>query len=235
MNINCYVQGGGIFSKLNEINNINIINKDDRIDLSINPFKYIYIQNEIITNLNINCVPIRAYHNIIPNEDLIKLKIVKSKLIINDNIIKKYNEIKNNLSLNASYLGVHIRLTDMNKIHPEHGIYSFNDYVNSINEEMKCNIYDKIFVASDNRESIFKLKKIYGNMIISYDDFLRVNGENDDISNLILSNFNNINFWEDTFIEMLLLSECGTLIHRVSNFANMTKIYANTINKIILL
>lgn len=249
MNILCNVYGGGIFSKLmlvfqnvilriNQVDDIECIvikNCDDRILNDINPFDYIYQQPEVGIDIIINCKSIPVYQKNIPDEDLVKLRKLCSKLIVQDKIIENFNKIKKDIPVDADCLGVHIRLTDMNFHHPEYGIFMLNSYVEKINDEIRINDYSKIFIASDNTESILKLKEIYGDKILYHSDFLRVEKEDGDMMSLILSNFSERALWEDTFIEMLLLSECGALIQRVSNFPNMTKIYSKSINKVILL
>ena len=92
-----------------------------------------------------------------------------------------------------------------------------------------------IFVASDNEESILKLKTIFGNRISYVPNLIRAKTEIEDSSTLQSDNFRSTKFWQEAFLEMLLLSKCSTLICRTSNVANMAIISSNSIKKIIML
>ena len=77
----------------------------------------------------------------------------------------------------------------MNVIHPEHGIKTFDDYKNEIDNFL--NLYpeiDSIFVASDNNESIKKIVDLYNDItfndrklkVIFYESKFRTPLENSD-------------------------------------------------------
>ena len=245
MNVCCNVEfGGSLFSRLmlifqelifsvndlNSIENIKMNISDSNFGYIPNQFNWIYQENNnVIYDTFITSKFRGTYTNDIPQNDLLKLKIIKSKLIINDFIINKINNIKSELSLDENCLGVHIRLTDMNSLHPFFGVFSIDDFIRKIENEIETKSYSKIFIASDNYQSICRLKEIFGDKIIFYTDCVRAHNEIDPLPYV----FNYKKLWEDNFIDMFLLSECSTLIHRVSNFANCSKIYSNTINKVI--
>jgi hypothetical protein len=239
MNIVCNINSGGaIFSKLmlafqgvllntpqvQNIEHIRINISDRRFNMYNDMFDNIFIQNKHIKEIFVRCDGRESYAKEIPLNDLTFFKILKDKFIINDILKDKFNELKPMFTDN--YLGVHIRLTDMNKWHPEHGIFNLSDFINKIDIELNEHEYDKIFIASDNHESLFKLRKIYGDKIIYNADSIRSEKETDGV----LTDFTNKKYWEDSFLDMLLLSECKTLIHRVSNVANFSKIYSKIIN-----
>jgi len=220
-----------IFS-LEEIENIVIYNTREIIDA--NPFEYIFKQNYLINNYTtINLIPVGAYTEDIPSDKLMRYKEIKSKFVLCDEIVNRFNNIKKDLSINDAFLGAHVRLTDMNAWHGNvYGYTYLEDFIETIDMAMKTNEYTKVFVASDSQESILKLKKIYGETMVCYNDFIRLESEVGDLVGFIKKNLPTNKKWiQDSFIEMLLLSECGGLIHRVTNFANVTKIYSNTIKK----
>jgi hypothetical protein len=93
----------------------------------------------------------------------------------------------------------------------------------------------KIFVASDNYESIEKLIKIYGNQINFVPNMLRVNKEEDNSYEFQIENLSNPSFWIESFLDMILLSKCSTLICRTSNFSNASVCFSNTIEDVIRL
>lgn len=218
---------------VDHIKNIVITNTRKRINA--NPFEHIFITNEPITNYdlvyNISCMPV--YYNVIPSDKLLRYKTVISKFILNSEITDRFNKIKNELLINDTFLGVHVRLSDMNTAHGStYGCVYFENFVKCIDYAMNTNEYTKIFIASDTQEAISKLKNIYGDRMVCYDDFIRIKEENGDLIGFIAANLPINKKWiQDTFIEMLLLAECGGFIQRVSNFANVVKVYSNTIKK----
>jgi len=148
MNVYCSVGfGGSLFSRLmvifqeiihsvkdlDSIENIIMNISDNTFGYIPNQFSWIYKENNgVIYDTRLISEFRGTYINEIPQDDLLKLKKVKSKLIINDLIINKINDIKSELSLDENCLGVHIRLTDMNTLHPFFGIFSIDDYIKKL-------------------------------------------------------------------------------------------------------
>lgn len=248
-NITLSVDAGGIFSKfmfiVQNARNINldfeslyILNNDNRSLVNDqNMFNHIFDQEIKDDQTSFNCVHLHNYTKFSPIElsgNLEDYKKIVSKLKFTDNFNKKYNSYLEKLNIDESYIGVHIRLCDMNIYHSsEYGILTFDDFLGEIQKLKKKD--KKIFVISDNTESILKLKSLFNDDIIYIDGFLRGESENENTSVLQLNNFKNIRLWEEAFIEMLLLSKCGELICRTSNLNNASIIYSNTIKKIIRL
>jgi hypothetical protein len=242
------VEAGGVFSKFMfaiqniqkinpNFNSVYINNIDNRsLTLSDNIFDKILDQTLIQDSQSFTCAHLGNYSKFNPIEKSNKLsdyrKIVK-KIKINDNIINETNKYVEEFSINGEFIGLHIRLCDMNIYHgKDYGVLSFNDFLIELRKHISNNT--KIFVASDNIESIKKLQKEFGNRVFYVDGFIRGNSETEDIL-LRLNNLKNIRLWEEAFIEMLLLSKCGKLICRTSNLNNASIIYSNTIKNVIRL
>lgn len=232
MDITLNIAGGGVFSKIIQCGFQNLMDKSfdkcyfNSIDnrLSINPFDYIFRQ-QINNGESFTLKHKPPYTTNIPEEDRLKLKQITSKFDLHFDIINQYSEIQKTLMINHDYLGIHLRLTDMNNIHGnDYGHKTFEDYLHVIDSALKD--YKKIYVASDNQESINKLISIYGNLI-TYGNFMRIAGENHDLYQWQINHLSEKKLWQDTFVDMLILAQCGGLIHRVSNFANAAKIYGN--------
>ena len=243
------VDAGGIFSKfifiiqnLNSINanfkHVYINNVDERsLTGENNIFDFILDQTNVETWPSIDCVHHGNYSKILPIEsspNLLQYKKIVKKIKLNQTIIDKFNFYLNKYNINETYLGVHIRLCDMNIYHDrDYGVVSYDDFLKCIKTEKQPGM--KIFLSSDNHESIEKLKAEFGDDIVYIDGFLRGDSETEDTMTLQLTNFKNLRLWEEAFIEMLLLANCGQLICRTSNFNNVSVIYSNTIKKIIRL
>ena len=246
-NITINVAVGGVFSKfMYVVQNAQIINPD---------FESLYIQNidgrSLVNEENIfnnifeqkiednqvshNCVAVHSYSKFSPIElsrNLNDYKKIVSKLRFTENFNKKFNSYLEKLNIDENYIGVHIRLCDMNIHHGDaYGIFVFEDFLNEIKKLKEDG--KKIFVASDNNESLSKLKSLYNDDIVYVDGFLRGETETEDTLILQMNHFKDVRLWEEAFIEMLLLSKCGTLICRSSNVNNTAVIYSNSLKKII--
>jgi hypothetical protein len=157
------------------------------------------------------------------------LKKACSKINIKKNIIEIVDKFSAQFTPNT--LGVHVRTADMNIIHPEYGVFTTNDYINRIKDIKDTETIDTIFVASDNNGSIDMIRNVFGN-VLSYDCVLREATENFKDDSMHSMNMHNPILWEEAFIEMLLLSRCSQLLCRVSNLANASILFSNSLTKI---
>ena len=255
MNIKVNTKGGGIFSQfmiaiqyinstIDDVDKINEIYLD--IDRDIpnerltsenkswlsavgenNPFDYVLDQNPNCKFDEVFRVYPRGfgtYHNINDEPDLHRLKTIVSKLKIKDTVINKLKPLK------GKALGVHVRLTDMEILHPSYGKgIVTNTFYEATKRTLQSESFDSIFVSSDNDESLEYFKE---KMNIVYNDVgNRVKGANDGSGQLGLqiNRSGDEDFWVDTFLEMLSLSKCNTLIYRVSNLNNASVLFSQTI------
>jgi len=246
-NITINVAVGGVFSKfMYVVQNAQIINPDfeslyiENIDgrsliNEENIFNNIFDQKIEDNQVSHNCVAVHSYSKFSPielSQNLNDYKKIVSKLKFTENFNKKFNSYLEQLNIDENYIGVHIRLCDMNIHHGDaYGTLVFEDFLNEIQKIKEDG--KKIFVASDNNESLYKLKSLYNDDIVYADGFLRGEIETEDTLILQANHFKDVRLWEEAFIEMLLLSKCGTLICRSSNVNNTAVIYSNTLKKII--
>jgi hypothetical protein len=118
----------------------------------------------------------------------------------------------------------------MNWLHKEHGEVNFNDFAKNINlileEHPEINT---IFVASDNNESIDKLVRRYKDRIKFIPNLIRTELENSNSFELQRKNMHTKTFWEESFLDMMMLSKCKYLLHRTSNLANAALLFSDTI------
>jgi len=255
MNIKISTKGGGIFShfmlaiqlinhRVVDVNNINEIYLD--IDRNIpaerltednkkwiaaigetNPFDYVLDQNPNCKFDEVWRVYPHAfgtYHNINEVSELHRLKTIVSKLKIKDTVTNKLKP------LIGKVLGVHIRLTDMETQHPQYGIgLVTNTFYEATKNIIEKESFDSIFISSDNDESVEYFKE---KMDIVYNDVgnrVKWASNGSQQLGLQLSKSGDEGFWVDTFLEMLSLSKCETLIYRVSNLNNASVLFSQSI------
>lgn len=238
MNYIFNVDGGGIFSKYMltvqkamhynyEGVYINITDTKTNSDM----FSSVLNQEILNPSITIKSDFLGTYtstNTISNSNNLSAYKRFVNTLKFKESFMERVEKLTNDLGIDENTVGVHLRLTDMNTLHSDnYGVLGFQDYANHMKEDVQY------FVASDNDESIGKLKSLFGDNVKSVPDFIRCENEVGDSMGLQLTNFRNHRFWEEAFIDMLLLSKCGKLIHRTSNLANAAIIHSNTINEII--
>lgn len=190
------------------------------------------IESDILIK-EVDCQHLGNYSKFNPIEfspNLPKYKEIIKKIELNKELLEKVKFYQDQFNIDESTVGVHVRLTDMNIVHGnDYGFLSFEDF----KSQMKPDV--KYFVASDNYESLKKLKDLYGDNINYVDGLIRAKLETDDTSTMFLNNpvvFKNKQFWFESFLEMLLLSKCGKLICRTSDLSNVAIIYSDTIKEI---
>jgi len=248
-NFTLNVNAGGVFSKfmfiIQNIQRINpnfdsvyINNLDSRsLTGSENIFNNILKQDNTNNQAIFECKHLGNYSKSNPIENSLNLseyKKIISKLQFTDNFNNKFNKINSILNIDESFIGVHIRLCDMNILHSnDYGILTYNDFLTEIKKHVTTNT--KLFISSDNIESISKLKHDLDNKIYYVKNFIRADLEIENTYDLQIKYFKDYQFWQEAFIDMLLLAKCGKLICRTSNLNNASVIYSNTIKKIIRL
>jgi hypothetical protein len=247
------IEAGGIFSKMmSAIQNIqqrgydieqcylNIADTRALNEAGFNPLDYVLDQALEDDYEHFYCVYIPSYNSknangygrVEESEEYLKLKEIASKIKYRKDfldIVASYSE-----QITKDTIGVHIRLCDMNLLHTaEYGSLTFEDFIKAIEKEISPT--SKLFVASDNTESLKKLQTLFKDRILYVDDMIRAATEDSNSSSIQLDCFQEERFWKEAFLEMLLLSKCSKLICRTSNLANMAIISSNTIEKIIML
>ena len=244
------IRGGGIFSKMMlAIQNIAAFDygiENCYFNIADNRALGLYDSNPLDSIINQSyderyvfgeskpLMPYSIHNRIEESVDYLKLKYIASQINYKQELKVLVDDFKYMLGIDQNTLGVHLRLCDMNIEHgTDYGYFTFEDYVKKIKQELDYNT--KIFVASDNNESIKKLQTLFGNRILYVPELIRAEKEVENSIKLQLDNFRKDRFWREAFIEMLLLSKCSKLICRTSNLANMAILSSNTIQKIIML
>jgi hypothetical protein len=234
------IEAGGIFSKYMFAIQNGVKHKFDSIYLNViddrtisNAFDFVLDQQYQNDCFRIKCENLGTYDKSNPietSENFNNYQNFVNLLKIKQSILDEVETYVKELNINKNTVGVHLRLTDMNIHHvKQYGVLSFEDFVSNMD------ISKEYFVASDNHESIQKLKNIFGDKIKFIPKMIRCENEYDDSTTLQLSNFRNERFWVEAFIEMLILSKCNTIICRTSNLINASILHSKTINKIIRL
>jgi hypothetical protein len=244
------INAGGVFSKLmfgiQYLESCNIDNVDrfyfnncdtrataDNFDG--NPFNFVINQSFDNSFESLNAIHLVNYSTYNPIEKSSKInnyKKIVAKISLTDRLINLVKHYEKQFGFDQNLIGIHIRLTDMNTIHgKDYGIAQYEDFSNSLK-----NVLDKktrIFVASDNDESISKLIEEFGERVFYVPNLKRALREDEDPFSLREKELGNESIWIEAFLEMLLLSKCNTIICRSSNLSNASILFSNSIQKVI--
>lgn len=207
------------------------------IDLDCNPLDYVLDQEleEDFEDVRVDKMPTYHHKNRIDEDTRYSdLKVIANKLPYKKELLDLVDKYVKEFNINENTLAVHMRLCDMNIVHKDsYGYLTYEDYITAINKEINSDT--TLFVASDNLESIEKLKRDFNGKVSYVPDMIRGMTETENTCDLQLNNFTKKELWVEAFTDMLLLSKCSRLVCRTSNLANMAIITSNTLNKIIMM
>jgi hypothetical protein len=164
-----------------------------------------------------------------PQHRLIYNNLMNKHLIVQPHILHKIDNFVNEYFKNKKVLGLHIRGTDIfyDNTRPK---LSFEYYKHKINLYLERGNFEKIFVCSDQTHTIDKLKKIYGDMLITYPS-LTYPREGHQKTMHTPSNIKNEKYirGEDILIESILLSQTDFLLRTFSNVTAFSILYNTTL------
>lgn len=169
--------------------------------------------------------------------------IINEKIKIKPEILKKVDDklYENGITNINELCGVHIRLTDMADYHSaSYGKIAFDTY---FNEMVKLNDDVKFFIASDNEESILKLKNLLPNKTYYINNINRTENEKEIgkkhrskngtmIFSLGVDRLRTDDNVINDFIDLIILSKCNKLIGmKYSTYRIASLLLSNTITQ----
>jgi|LakMenE01Jun11ns_1017448.scaffolds.fasta_scaffold9877242_2 hypothetical protein len=195
-------------------------------DINKNLFnEFFYQKNKTVSNFTVdynNVTPYGFYFpkhvNFKTNKEFYDLYnkpslLLKELNILNSDVI---NSIDKNFFNGEKVLGLHKRGTD----HHRHGLILDNKiYTQKIDSELKNNNYDKIFLITDEIQSLNYFKEIYGDMIIT------TNSQKSYDENPLHYNNTSVlkeKLAEDVITDAILLSLCDFKIVTKSNVSTFS-------------
>ena len=244
MKIHIKTNGGGIFShfylalrtvefKIKNIDSIESIYLEPNSDtvigqkcIGFNPFDFTLDQKIETFDIYINSSIFAIHETLkdIDSEFLNRMRQICDKILIKKEIIKSTNSL-----INENTLGVHIRLTDMFQHHPYYISQLGNSteaYINKTISLIEQN--HPIFVSSDNKESLINFQKKF-NVIFNNSRNIAETEYDKDYLTYQYDNFDKEWFWNDSFLDMISLSKCGSLLYNVSSLNTTSFLYSKSI------
>jgi len=229
---------------LNNLIENNKINDNTRIIFDINTLNNNNLIPNFIVPKNIYTFKIDDTVNKISllefkQNNKISFKFNEHSYEIANNIFNKFfkfNNFINNqiheVNLSSKSLGIHYRGTDKNFDNGQSNSISCDEFLLIIDDYLKKNDVSNIFCCSDEEIFISKIKKKYPEKIIEYKQLRSNNSKNfgffrngqyssESIQNDLTNN---------SIIDMLLLSQCNTIIKTSSALSCFSKIINPNIN-----
>jgi hypothetical protein len=166
------------------------------------------------------------------------LKTIVSKNKLHPNIVSLTEKYRTLFNIGPNTLAVHIRLTDMNIIHPEYGVVTLDTYITKIRDTIKkYPTIDSVYLCSDNIESLQEIKLTFPSLHVTYiEESIRVQNKISNSTSTVINQYNTEESCaQKIFTEMYVASLCGYFICRVSDVSNFIILYSNTFKDIICL
>lgn len=187
--------------------------------------KYFYKQ-EIYSDFNVKCtahdLSVTMFNFITPVEVFHKLNMIMNHYGCFDN--EAFIQVKNDSVEKSNTLGVHVRRTD----HARHGeLLSDEYYFSKIDENLKNDNYDNIFLATDDFSVVLKFKNRYGNRIFCNEDITRLNGN---IGIHYSNQPNKEKLAYDVMRDGLSMSKCKKILVTASNVAGYVLVVNPSMN-----
>jgi hypothetical protein len=242
-----FAVGGGMFSLLHQFLEGVLETQEEPIEsLRVGVHKHIWITNPAIFD-NVFEHDERNYKIIYKSEtshgytkancfsQYDTLKDITQKLKIQPSILNAVDAFCKHNAIGEDTLGIHLRLTDMNIHHAsEYGVLTFESFYKKTLEFLQKYPHIKnIFIASDNEESIRKFQSLCTtHKVISFPNSTRISLETDDNYEHQRIMLNDPNLYVQNMTEVLILSRCGYLIHRISDFANFAILKSTSFQEI---
>lgn len=168
-----------------------------------------------------------------PNNLNFRLAVFKQKKIkkifdryikINDKILKTISIFTKENFTNKKVLGIHFRGTDQ-KISPNHAFPpTIFEIKNIIDQKIKYQNFDKIFLLTEQLQYYNDLKQTYGNLICSY-DYFRSDDIKDFSSNPRKNHRNRLGI--ESLVEAITLSKCNEIVYCETNISLFAIFYSN--------
>ena len=168
-----------------------------------------------------------------PNNLNFRLEVFKKKNLkkifdryikINDEILKTISIFEKKNFKKKKILGIHFRGTDQ-KISPNHAFPpTIFEIKNLIDKKLKYELFDKVFLLTEQLKYYNELKKTYGNLICSY-DYFRSDNVNDFSSNSRKNHRNRLGI--ESLVEAITLSKCHEIIYCETNISLFAVFYSN--------
>ncbi|MBQ6786605.1 MAG: O-fucosyltransferase family protein [Lachnospiraceae bacterium] len=152
-------------------------------------------------------------------------RIARKYIVMNDTLNNELNREINEVLEGRRTIGVHIRGTDYKQNYNNHPMYvSEEEYIQAIDDLIKKQHYEQIFLATDDQDILNYMIMRYGKKIIYYNDVKRVSGTESVAFSEDNRKNNKYKLGVEVLRDMLTLSYCDAIVSGVSQVSICAKI-----------
>ena len=152
-------------------------------------------------------------------------KLMKKYLRFNEDTKVKVCESAKNLLGEGKTLGIHIRGADFKRHYDNHPhIVSIEEYAQSVEETLKENSFDKIFLATDDSDAIEVFSAKFGDKLVYYKDVIRTSGDETVMKSEVDRPLHHYNLGIEVIRDSYTLSLCDGLIAGLSNVSIFSRL-----------
>ncbi len=152
-------------------------------------------------------------------------KLIKKYLRFNDDTKVKVCDVAKELLGDGKTLGIHIRGADFKRHYANHpNIVTIKEYAESVEQTLKENNFDKIFLATDDSEAIETFEKKFGDKLVYYKDVIRTDGDETVMKSTIDRPLHHYNLGIEVIRDSYTLSLCSGLIAGLSNVSIFSRL-----------
>ena len=162
--------------------------------------------------------PIDEYFDVMSN-------LMKKYIRFNDDTKTKVCDVAKALLGEGKTLGIHVRGADFKRHYANHpNIVSIQEYAESVEETLKQNSFDKIFLATDDSDAIKVFSQKFGDKLVYYKDVIRTDGDETVMKSNVDRPLHHYNLGIEVIRDAYTLSICDGLIAGLSNVSIFSRL-----------
>lgn len=165
-----------------------------------------------------------------PTDEYIKrmAPIVRKYIHLQPDIEKRLRNDMENLNFtNEKVLGIHYRGTDYKREYRNHPVrVTEEEYFVEIDKVLASEHYSKMFIATDDKQSLLKFREKYGDALICYENTVRSSGQNSVIFSENLRDKHHFELGYDVLRDALTLAECDGFVGGTSLVSTISRIFS---------
>lgn len=162
--------------------------------------------------------PTDEYFEVISN-------LMKKHLRFNEDTKVKVCDTAKTLLGDGKVLGIHIRGADFKRHYNNHpNMVTIEEYAKSVEETLKENNFDKIFLATDDSEAIEVFTAKFGDKLVYYKNVIRTDGDQTVMKSEVDRPLHHYNLGIEVIRDSYTLSLCSGLIAGLSNVSIFSRL-----------
>lgn len=169
-------------------------------------------------------------------------KLVKKYIHLNCIVKPQVNGAIDSVLENCKTIGVHVRGADFKRHYKNHpNIVTIQEYIDAAEEAMKEQLFERIFLATDDMEALEQFKERFGDRVVFYEDVIRTKDDETVMKSEVAREKHHYKLGLEVIRDVYTLAACDGIVAGLSNVSIFARIvkksvgedysYKNYINK----